>query len=160
MLYALTLLTVTPPRRGDAVQRKAEEIVQYYCVSDIGLTTYSQGVSKSYGFREGKEDVETLFATEFLQRHADPGLARPMAPMAAKIEVRTSRQLHWHQRSGVSKQRRGVLRTCGGILEMHELWENNMLARAGREEQDRAGSVRRGQGAADGAGVGAAVHRK
>lgn len=75
------------------MQKKAEEIVQYYCVSDIGLTIYSKPVRRTYGFREGKEDVETLFATEFLQRHADPGLAKPMAGMIAKIEARTSSEL-------------------------------------------------------------------
>jgi hypothetical protein len=69
------------------MQTRAEEIVDFYCVSDAGLTIYSGPRMAEIGFREGKADVSELFPSEFLLRNAEVGLAPPKGELREKAEV-------------------------------------------------------------------------
>jgi hypothetical protein len=69
------------------VQYLAELIIENYCMSDIGLTTYAQPQGADEGYREGKPDVSELFEQQELVAASLPGLLPPLADVKVKVEV-------------------------------------------------------------------------
>ena len=71
------------------VQYLAELLIENYCMSEVGLTTYSQPQGADSGYREGKPDVSELFEQQQLVAASVSGLLPPMADMKVKLEVRS-----------------------------------------------------------------------
>jgi hypothetical protein len=72
------------------VQYLAELIIQNYCMSDLGLTTYAQPQGADTSYREGKPDVSELFEQQLLVANSIEGLLPPIADMKVKVEVRAA----------------------------------------------------------------------
>ena len=74
------------------MQYLAELLIENYCMSDIGLTTYAQPQGADTGYREGKPDVSELFEQQQLVASSVSGLLPPMSDMKVKVEVASSPQ--------------------------------------------------------------------
>lgn len=69
------------------MQYLAELIIENYCMSEIGITTYAQPQGADEGYREGKPDVSELFEQQELVASSISGLLPPLSDMKVKIEV-------------------------------------------------------------------------
>lgn len=77
------------------MQYLAELMIQNYCMSDLGVTTYAQPQGEDSSYSEGKPDVSELFEQQQLVAASQPGLLPPVADMQVKVEVRLLR-IHAH----------------------------------------------------------------
>lgn len=69
------------------MQYLAEIMIQNYCMSDLGVTTYAQPQGEDSSYTEGKPDVSELFEQQQLVAMSQPGLLPPIADMQVKVEV-------------------------------------------------------------------------
>jgi hypothetical protein len=69
------------------VQYLAELIIENYCMSELGLTTFAQAQGADTSYREGKPDVSELFEQQELVASSITGLLPPLSDMKVKIEV-------------------------------------------------------------------------
>jgi hypothetical protein len=69
------------------MQYLAELIVQNYCFSDLGVTTYAQPQAEDNSYNEGKPDVSELFEQQQLIGTSVYGLVPPMADVKLRAEV-------------------------------------------------------------------------
>lgn len=91
------------------MQYLAELMIQNYCMSDLGVTTYAQPQGEDTSYTEGKPDVSELFEQQQLVATSQPGLLPPVADMQVRVEVR--RHLSELRASLLGR----VCMCCGGL---------------------------------------------
>lgn len=70
------------------VQKKADRIIQNYCMSDMGVTLFAKPQFVGNEFREGKEDVSESFMERWVATTSVGDTYVPSVWAMGKLEVR------------------------------------------------------------------------